>query len=162
MKIASITDNDSVNSITGFTLSIFCQGCSHGCEGCQNRQTWNVNGGNEYSYLEIYELIKMSKCKNVSFSGGDIFHPIHRQEYINMIYSLKQNTNKFIYVWTGYKKEQVEKWIDLSLIDILIDGKFELDKRDLKLLLRGSSNQRLFFRGKEVNEKELLEIVDKL
>ena len=161
MRIASISDNDSVNSITGFTTSIFFQGCLHRCKGCWSKQTWDINGGIEMAYEDVYNAIKYSKCNNVSLLGGDIFHPNNRQIGINLIHNIKQNTNKFIYVWTGYLKEEVEQWINLELIDILIDGKFELDKRNLNLLLRGSSNQRLFYKGKQVTEKELLEIVDK-
>lgn len=162
MRIASISDNDSVNSITGFTLSIFTQSCPHHCLGCFSPQTWSECGGKEYQLDEIKELILNSKCHNVSLLGGDPLAPLNRNEVINCIQWIKQNTNKFVYVWTGYIKEEVEKWIDLELIDVLIDGKFELDKRNLNLLLRGSSNQRLFYKGKQVIEKELLEIVDKL
>jgi hypothetical protein len=162
MRIASISDNDSVNSITGFTLSIFTQSCPHHCKGCFSQQTWSDSGGKEYKIDEIKELINNSKCHNISFLGGDPLAPLNRIEIIELIKWSKQNTNKFIYFWTGYLKEEVEQWINLELIDILIDGKFELDKRNLNLLLRGSSNQRLFYKGKQVREEELLEIVDKI
>lgn len=143
-------------------MYIFSGVSLHHCEGCYSKQTWDINGGQEMYYEDVWHIIENSKCKNVSIIGGDVFHPKNRQIGINLIYTIKQNTNKFIYVWTGYTKEEVEKWIDLELIDVLIDGKFELDKRDLNLLLRGSGNQRLFYKGKQVTEKELLEIVDKL
>lgn len=161
MKIASITDNDGVNSLTGFTLSIFTQGCEHACLNCYNKQTWNYNGGDWYDLENIKQLIINSKCKNVSLIGGDPFYPNNRNEIIELIKWIKETANKCVYVWTGYLKEDVEQWIDLSLIDILIDGKYEKDKHSLKLLLRGSSNQRLFYKGQHVTEKELLKIIDK-
>lgn len=162
MRLASINQSDSINSITGHSFSIFVQGCSMNCFGCQNPQTHSYQGGFLLSLYDIQSSILESKSNSVSFLGGCPFNQVEREKTIYLIKWIKQNTNKFIYVWTGYLKEEVEQWIDLELIDVLIDGRFELDKRDLNLLLRGSNNQRLFYKGKQVTEKELLEIVDKL
>ena len=162
MRLASINQSDSVNSITGHSFSIFVQGCSMNCLGCQNPQTHSYQGGFLLSLYDIQSSILESKSNSVSFLGGCPFNKVEREKTIYLIKWIKKNTNKFIYVWTGYLKEEVEQWIDLELIDILIDGKFELDKRNLNLLLRGSSNQRLFYKGKQVTEKELLEIVDNI
>ncbi len=78
MRIASISDNDSINSITGFTLSIFTQSCPHHCKGCFSQQTWSDSGGKEYKIDEIKELINNSKCHNISFLGGDPLAPLNR------------------------------------------------------------------------------------
>ena len=147
MNIISIVENDPVNSITGFTTTIYFAGCEHKCKGCFSKNTWNYNQGDNYNVDQLLEIIKLNNHKNVSLIGGDIFYPKNRLEGIELIKKIKLHTNKKIYVWTGYSKEQVEKWIDLSLIDYLIEGHFEIDKKDIRLPLRGSSNQRIFCNG---------------
>lgn len=147
MRIISIVENDPVNSMTGFTLTLYFAGCSHRCEGCFSQNTWDYEAGTEYTMEQIKELILTSRWKNVTFLGGDPFFIKNRAEVLELIHFIKDKTNKNIYLWTGYLKEEVEKWIDVSLIDYLIDGRFEIDKKDLRLKLRGSSNQRIFKNG---------------
>lgn len=132
----------------------------HHCEGCYSRQTWDINGGQEIYYEDVWSIIKNSKCKNVSIIGGDVFHPKNRQIGINLIYTIKQNTNKTVYVWTGYSKEEVEQWIDISMIDFLITDKFEVENKNLKILLRGSTNQRIFCNGVQKTDKEILKMLN--
>jgi anaerobic ribonucleoside-triphosphate reductase activating protein len=147
MRIISINNNDATNSITGFTYSIFFSGCSHKCEGCFSPQTWRYENGSEITFEELVDKIKSSRHRNVSLIGGDPFFPQNRDEVIKLIHWIKNNTSKNVYVWTGYLAEEVSEWVDLKLIDYLIEGKFELDKRDIRLTLRGSSNQRIFKNG---------------
>lgn len=160
MRIASIVDNDSINSLTGFTLSIYTQSCPHRCPQCFSPQTWSESGGKDVSIEEIKELIIASKCHNVSWLGGDPLAPLNRQEVIECIKWIKENTNKIIYVWTGYSKEEVEQWIDISIIDFLITDKFEVENKNLKILLRGSTNQRIFCNGVQKTDKEILEMLN--
>lgn len=160
MRIASIVDNDGINSLTGFTLSIFTQSCPHRCLHCFSPQTWSENGGEDYSLEQIKDLILTSKCHNVSWLGGDPYAPLNRQEVIECIKWIKQNTNKTLYVWTGYSKEEVEQWLDISMIDFLITDKFEIENKNLKILLRGSTNQRIFCNGIQKTDKEILEMLN--
>lgn len=156
MRLISMVDNDGVNSLTGFTTSIFFAGCEHRCKGCFSEKTWNWNNGNDYSFDDIKGIILNSRCKNVSIIGGDVFFPKNREDGINLIKWIKEKTDKTLYVWTGYTKEDVENWIDISLIDFLMTDKFELDKLNLKLLLRGSGNQRIFCNGVEMSDDEII------
>ena len=153
MNIISIHENDAVNSITGFTTTIYVAGCPHHCLGCFSPQTWEYNQGTNYTKEELYVIINKSKNKNVTFLGGDPLNPITRKEVIDLIKYIKTHTNKTIYLWTGYIKEEVEKWIDLRLIDYLIDGKFDVKYKDIRLNLRGSSNQRIFNKGIDITDK---------
>lgn len=155
MNVISIVENDPVNSITGFSTTVYFAGCEHHCKGCFSPQTWEYNQGEKYTIDELLCILKLSKNKNISLIGGDIFYPLNRVEGIELIKKIKNETNKNIYVWTGYLKEQIEKWLDISIIDFLIDGKFEIDKKDIRLNLRGSLNQRIFFRGKEIFDNDL-------
>lgn len=158
MNVISIVENDPVNSITGFSTTFYFAGCEHHCKGCFSPQTWDYNQGTPYTINEIVDIIKLSKNKNVTLLGGDIFYPLNRIEGIELIKKIKKETNKMIYVWSGYTKEEIEKWIDVSIIDFLIDGKFELDKKDIRLNLRGSYNQRIFFKGQQVKDNDLYNI----
>lgn len=162
VHIHSISMNDSVNSLSGFTDSIFFSGCNIHCKGCWSEITWEVSRGKVYNIVDIYNLLKDSSTKCVSLLGGSPFYFKEKSLCIPLIYWLKENTDKIIYLWTGYPKEEVDKFIDTNLIDILITDPFDVKLRDLKLLLRGSSNQRLYFRGKQVTEQELLKQVENL
>ncbi len=152
MKIISENKNDAVNSITGFTYSIFFSGCSHKCEGCFSPQTWNYENGSEVTLEDLIEKVKNSRHKNVSLIGGDPMFLENREDVINLIKWIKENTNKKVYVWTGYSAKEVSDWIDLKLIDYLIDGRFELKNRDIRLTLRGSSNQKVYKNGIDITQ----------
>ena len=155
MKINSIVKNDAVNSITGFTLSIWYQYCPHKCKACYNQLTWSKDGGNYYSIVDIKEIILNSRHKNVSFLGGEPLSELNRDEVIELIKWIKSKTSKTIYVWSGYVKEEIEIWLDVKLIDYLIDGKFEKDDLNLKLIMRSSNNQRIFKNGKLILDNEI-------
>ena len=156
MKIAQIKYNDPQNSITGFTLSLWFQHCPHRCFGCYNQSTWSKEGGTFYSLEDVKELITKSRHKNVSLLGGEPLSELNRGEVVELIKWTKSNTNKTLYVWSGYVKEEIDEWIDVELIDYLIDGKFEKDKLNLKLVMRSSENQRIFKNGKLILDKDLI------
>lgn len=153
MKVIGLYENDATNSITGFTYSIFFSGCDHHCDGCFSPQTWNYENGKEYSVEELFNNINNSRHKNVSLIGGDPFYVKNRNQVIELIKLIKLHTNKTLYVWTGYSAEEVSEWIDLSLIDYLIEGKFDIKQRDIRLPLRGSKNQRIFKNGIDVTNE---------
>ena len=153
MNIISIHENDPVNSITGFSTTIYFAGCEHKCKGCFSPQTWEYNQGTKYSVDDLLSLINSSKNKNVSIIGGDVFYPLNRKDGIELIKKIKKETNKTLYVWTGYTKETIEEWIDISIIDYLIEGKFILEQKDIRLNLRGSKNQRIFHNGIDITKQ---------
>ncbi|NME35098.1 MULTISPECIES: anaerobic ribonucleoside-triphosphate reductase activating protein [Fusobacterium] len=152
MKIISVVENDPINSMTGFTLTFYFAGCDHYCKGCFSQNTWDYESGQEYEMEDIKELILNSRWKNVTFLGGDPLYFKNREEVIELIHFIKEKTNKNIYLWTGYTIEEIKEWIDPSIIDYLIEGRFEIDKKDLRLKLRGSSNQRVFHKGIEMKD----------
>ena len=157
MRIAKIKYNDTVDG-EGICVSLWTQGCSHHCEGCHNPETWDENGGYEISLEDlkktIIEAIPANGIKrNFSVLGGEPFLPNN----INNIAKILEEVRKAypdikIFVWTGYKLEQLLKLYDnmnkiLSNIDVLIDGPFVLKQRDITLKLRGSSNQRILYKN---------------
>lgn len=154
MRYAKINPNDVANG-EGICVSLFVQGCPHRCKGCFNPETWDFDGGFEFTDREmnyILEALGLFKIqRNFSVLGGE---PMASSNRIEVHYILSQVRKYFpnikIYIWTGYYLEDLLKEKDpitnkiLDLVDYIIDGPFEEDKKDLTLKLRGSSNQRIW------------------
>ena len=155
MKIATLNKNDFING-EGVSVSLWMQGCPHHCKGCHNPEQWSFDGGNEIDInkllQEIFAAIDANGIqRNFSVLGGE---PLAPQNVEDTYYILKQVKQKFpsikTFVWTGYVLEELKTMYQehiLDDIDVLIDGRFELDKRDITLKLRGSSNQRILLKG---------------
>lgn len=156
MRIAGILNNDVVDG-EGICVSLWVQGCPHKCPGCQNMHTWDINGGKEMSLDEVYNVLceKISDNniqRNLSILGGEPLAPWCFNDILELVRRIKFKYPTIkIYVWTGYTYEELLSRDDkhevgdlLCLVDMLIDGRFELDKRDISLKYRGSSNQRIF------------------
>ena len=154
MRISGINENDVVNG-KGVCVSVFMQGCPHQCKGCFNPETWDFNGGRaiEDEQKEINNILNLINQngvqRNLSILGGEPLHKINISFVKDL---LKQAKEKYptikTFVWTGYLLEELDK-NDLQNIDILIDGKFVEELRDISLELRGSSNQRILYKGKD-------------
>lgn len=161
MRYAQIRDMDIVNG-EGIAVSLFVQGCPNHCKGCFNQETWDFNGGKEWTKEVEDEFIKLCKrdyVSCVSLLGGE---PLAQNDMLDLLKRIKVEVNKPIYVWTGYTAEFATKYksLELSYIDYLIDGKFEEDKKDVRLRLRGSSNQRIWHILHKEKENHLFEVTD--
>ncbi len=158
MKYAKIMENDTVNCMDGITVSLFMSGCPHHCKNCFNQETWNPNFGIE---IEIDELCdKLNDLINAydvhrdfSLLGGEPLAEYNRKNVARIIKEIKRkNPNILVYLWSGYTLEELKSMNDLSIdyilstIDYLIDGRYEDDKKDSKLRMRGSSNQNVYRR----------------
>lgn len=151
IRIADIITNDVLNG-QGICTSIWLQGCPHRCPGCHNPQAWDFNGGTVYYQemliKEILELLSRNGIKrNLSFLGGEPLCPENRDFCIALAKAAKEKYPEItIFCWTGYTIEQLDKeW--LKDIDVLIDGPFIQEQRDITLYLRGSKNQRVLHQG---------------
>ena len=152
-KIAGIYWDDTA-AAPGISLSVYFSGCHFHCPGCHNPEAWDFNYGQDFSFEIIKEIIdKLNKNgvkRSLSILGGE---PLCDENLIAvqaLIDWCKQAyPDLVIYIWTGYTLEELKarklSIIDhiLSQITCLIDGRFEIDKRDTTLPLRGSSNQRI-------------------
>ena len=131
----------------GIRTSIYAQGCSHHCKGCHNPQTWDINGGKEYEINELFDIVASEEFSNVTFSGGDPLFQI--EAFTELAKMIKNKTNKTIWCYTGYTYEQVRESakmrVILPFIDVLVDGRFVLEKRNTDLKFRGSENQRIIY-----------------
>ena len=150
MRYAKLIKNDIVDG-EGVCVSLWFQGCGFRCKNCQNPQTWDKNGGMEIAeeelIKEVIEAIDKNGIKrNFSVLGGEPLAPYNVSFAAKIIKIVRQKfPNIKIYLWTGYVFENLneEQKTAISDVDILIDGPFMQDLRDITLPLRGSSNQRI-------------------
>lgn len=154
MRIAGLIKNDMVDG-SGFCVSLWTQGCPHRCPGCHNPETWDFNGGTIITLndleKEIFEALNANGVeRNFSVLGGEPLCEENLYDVAKIISKVRHNfPDRKIFVWTGYTYEELKGKNSLVLnalfndIDILIDGRFEIDKRDITLWLRGSRNQRV-------------------
>lgn len=138
MRIAGTLSCSLVNGY-GVRYVIFCQGCSHNCVGCQNPETWDLNGGNKITVEELAEDIKKHKhIDGVTLSGGDPF--FQQEECVSLLNLLPEHLDVWIY--TGFKYDEIKDTQLAQMADYIVVGKFEQDKTvDGKMY--GSSNQRI-------------------
>ena len=164
MRIAGLLKNDMVDGM-GFSVSLWTQGCPFHCKGCHNPETWDFNGGTEVNIYHLIDDIKKAISangieRNFSVLGGEPLCSQNIYDVADIIYEVrKAYPNIKIFVWTGFTFENLIAQQDpivnkiLHNIDYLIDGQFEIDKRDVTLWLRGSSNQRVINVKESLNSK---------
>lgn len=150
---------DSVVDGEGLRNTLFISGCRHGCKNCHNPQTWDFNYGYEFTKDLQNEFIK--KCKDnpildgITISGGD---PIYSsKELISFLQKYKEvNPSHTIWLYTGFKYEDIKNNEILKLINTLVDGEYKEELRDITLAFRGSSNQRVIDVQKSLNENKII------
>lgn len=153
MRYAGINYNDMC-AAPGVSVTLFTQGCPHHCEGCHNPETWDFNGGKEFT-PEVLRKIVAGLTKNgikrsFCIMGGE---PLCEQNTLLTLMTIQYVKQRLpevkIYLWTGYYYEELLKSPDpkipliLKEVDVLIDGPFVKPLRDITLKMRGSSNQNI-------------------
>ena len=148
LRIAGVT-KESVVDGPGIRLVIYAQGCPHRCPGCHNPETHVSDGGIETTVTELAKMIKQAKLiRGVTFSGGE---PLMQPQAFARLAEIIKAAGYDLVVYSGYRFEQiremaaVNKYINTILkhTDILVDGPYIAELRDLRLAFRGSANQRL-------------------
>lgn len=145
----------------GLRVSLFVSGCRNHCKGCFNPDTWDFSYGKEFGPIEVNEVIEACKAKYIaglSILGGEPFEPENQGALLTLIRRFKDNyPEKNLWIFTGYilerdllpgRRKHVEAITNciLDAVDVLVDGPFMLDRRDISLKYRGSSNQRVLTR----------------
>ena len=162
MKYAKIRKLDVTNG-PGIRTTLFVSGCTHNCEGCFNKEQQDFNYGNEFTKEtedEFIELTKSRQIKGVNILGGEPMQQIMDDTLLNLLKRIKLETNKPIWLWSGYTFEEIinnpKRAEILREVDVLIDGPFIKEKRDLKLKYRGSENQRVIDVKKSLEENKII------
>lgn len=179
MRYASIREMDISNG-QGLGVSLFVQGCYFHCKNCFNSETWDFNDGKEWTN-EIKEkflkLINRDYIERVTILGGEPVVDQNVEDVLDLVKEIREKfPNKKIWIYTGYKWKailypvvtddfnperdrilQIRRDI-LNYIDVLVDEKFEDDKKDLTLKWKGSSNQHVIDVKRSLEEGEIIEI----
>jgi anaerobic ribonucleoside-triphosphate reductase activating protein len=150
LNYGSFQQKDFLNG-EGVRNSLFVSGCHFHCNGCFNAKAWNPDYGNPYTQETenmIIDSLKNPVIDGLSLLGGEPFESDHTYELTKLLKRVrKECPDKNIWSWSGFKFEDLiqdeNKLNMLKLIDVLVDGQFELNKRDISLAFRGSSNQRI-------------------
>ena len=146
MRYHNITKDDMLNG-DGLRVVLWVAGCYHGCKECQYPITWDVCGGipfDESAKKEIFAELEKTYVSGITFSGGDPLHMQNREEIGQLMEEIHQKyPNKTMWLYTGYLWEEIKDLPYMKQVDVLVDGRFEIEKKDQKLKWKGSSNQRV-------------------
>ena len=165
MKYAKIKKTDVANG-PGVRVSIFVSGCHHHCEGCFNSEAWDFNYGNDFTEDTIQEIIEAMNhdyITGLSLLGGEPFELINKKGLLPLLKKVKEvYPDKTIWAYSGFLYDELKE-MDypetkeiLSLIDVLVDGKFVESLKDPNLYFRGSSNQRVIDMKKTLKSKKIV------
>ena len=156
MYYGALKKTDIANG-PGVRVSLFVSGCTHHCKECFNPETWNFTFGEEYTdkvMKEILEALRPDYIQGITILGGEPFEPANQRGLLSLYHAIReQYPDKTIWVYTGYTLDQdllqesrarIEITDEiLSMIDVLVDGEFILEKKNISLKFRGSENQRI-------------------
>ena len=156
MRIAGIEYDDIANG-AGIGVALFVQGCDHHCKGCHNPATWDFSCGKEFKESNLDDIVNYFEqnpfATRLTITGGDPLHDMNIIGVFEFILRFKRKLpNIAIWIYSGYTWEQVlEQYATgsqrrahvISVCNVFVDGEFDIEKRDVTLQFRGSSNQRV-------------------
>lgn len=160
MKYCNITYPD-INNGLGCRVTLWVSGCPHHCPGCHNSMSWDKSVGKIYNEIETFDQIKTyldkEYIKGLTLSGGESLDLTDREKLITILGIVKKvreiyGNTKDIWAYSGYtlaelKEDSLASEI-LKEIDVLVDGRFILEQRNVSLPFRGSENQRIYKKNK--------------
>jgi anaerobic ribonucleoside-triphosphate reductase activating protein len=184
MNYASIKKTDIANG-TGVRVSLFVSGCTHHCKECFNPETWDFAYGFPFTETveeEILQALEPSYIQGLTLLGGEPMEPVNQKVLVPFLHKVKkQFPDKSIWCYTGYtlecdlwgmnpdelgrigraRCEVTDEFLDM--LDILVDGEFKIEQKDIRLKFRGSSNQRILDMRETLREKRavLYEVFEK-
>ena len=153
MKYSGIIFND-ISAAPGLCVTLFTQGCPHRCPGCHNPETWDFNGGKEFTEETMEEIIRGLKAqgikRNYCVMGGEPLCDENAYFTFTTIWRVKYDLpDTLVYVWTGYTFDELLKSNNiyikeiLKYADFIIEGPYIESERDITLDMRGSRNQKI-------------------
>lgn len=159
MNYAEINKVDIANG-PGCRVSVFVQGCDFHCKNCFNQNAWDFNGGvvfNDNTIQKILSLCKYEYIDGLSILGGEPLHPKNIDGTLQLMKAFKERfPNKNIWLWTGFKYEDITRKEIFNYIDVLVDGQYVDELRDLTLKFRGSSNQRIINIPETIKQNKII------
>lgn len=173
MRYASIKKCDVANG-TGVRVSLFVSGCHHHCNGCFNSDAWDFDYGQEFTKEtedKIIEALDKGYIQGLSLLGGEPMEYVNQKGLLPLIRRVKEKfPEKTIWCYTGYKFDDdivgnmFDRWPEteelVSYFDVVVDGKYDDNLRDLNLRFKGSSNQRIIDVKKTLANNEIVIMED--
>ena len=171
MYYGNIKKNDIANG-KGVRVTLFVSGCTNHCKNCFQPETWNFDYGKPYTKEtedEVIDALKPSHISGLTLLGGEPFEPENQRELVKLLRRVREELpEKNIWSFTGFVLDQDlldggRKHCEvtdemLSLLDVLVDGPFKEEEKDITLAFRGSRNQRLIDMKKSLKEQEVIEL----
>lgn len=146
MRYLNILDCDIADG-EGVRVALFVSGCPHHCKGCHNPQSWNPNNGKVFDQQakeKLFNLAARDYIDGITLSGGDPLAPYNIADIRQLCLEFKQKfPNKTIWLYTGYTFDEIKALDFLKYVDVIVDGPFIEEQRDITLAFRGSSNQKI-------------------
>lgn len=173
MNYAQIKNYDIANG-EGVRVSLFVSGCTHHCKGCFNPETWNFGYGEAFTkevQKRILEILEPEYIAGLTLLGGEPFEVENQKALLPFLKEVKKlYPGKNIWCYTGYTLESDILSKDgrarcecsdemLGLIDVLVDGEFVEEKKDISLIFKGSANQRVIDLPKTLKSGEVIEFL---
>ena len=169
MYYATVKFNDIANGL-GIRTSLFVSGCSHFCKGCFNSEAWDFRYGNPFDIEiqnRIIDSLKSDFCDGLSLLGGEPFEPQNQKDLLAFLKRVKSEVpSKDIWCYTGFlfdsellgeSRAKTEYTLEmLKLIDVLVDGRFVEEKKNISLRFKGSENQRIIDVKKSLQKGETI------
>ena len=148
MKYLDILDCDTANG-SGVRITLFVSGCSHKCKGCHNPESWNPNAGQEFTdetKQKLFKLLERDYIDGITYTGGDPLFESNVQEITQLAKEIREKfPNKSQWLWTGFIYEEINHLEIIKYLDVIIDGEYKEELRDITLPYMGSSNQRIIW-----------------
>jgi len=150
MNFHKITKASVVNGL-GVRVVLWLSGCSHKCEGCHNPETWDCKSGKKFdiqNQADLFKELKNEYIKGITFSGGDPLYQKNLKEMKKLVGTIiGAFPTKDIWIYSGYTWEEIiedkDRFEIIKYCDVLVDGKYIAEQRDITLPFRGSRNQRI-------------------
>ena len=155
MRYGNIKKCDIANGV-GVRTVLFVSGCTHHCKGCFQPETWDFSYGEPYTKEtenEIVESLRPSYINGLTLLGGEPFEPANQRELVGLLRRIRRELpDKTVWAFSGYTWEELTGQSRarcevteemLSMLDVLVDGEYMEEKRNISLRFRGSENQRL-------------------
>ncbi|MGI6500053.1 MAG: anaerobic ribonucleoside-triphosphate reductase activating protein [Anaerostipes sp.] len=161
MRYAQIRRTDISNGI-GIRTALFVQGCTRHCKGCFNQETWDFDGGMEWTVDVEDEFIDLTAKEHIhgaTILGGEPFDVPNRKTVKHILQRLRMEVpGKNTWMYSSYLFEDILKEDPeiLKYIDVLVDGAFIEEEKDMKLRFRGSRNQRVIDVPKSLEEEKVV------
>ena len=146
----------------GCRVTLFVQGCEFSCPGCFNTVAKDFEGGKPFTDQTVQNILELCAAKHISglsILGGEPLHPRNRDAVAKLVTAFKERyPDKTVWIWTGYLYEEVSDFLAelAGNVDVLVDGRFVEELKDLRLSWRGSSNQRIILVPESLTSNKII------